>query len=277
MLKNSLGFFRRPSTLIAAVIFLILIIVCLFGTSIAPYPPYEQNLENKLQPPGGGHLFGTDDFGRDLFSRVLAGAKYSLSAGLVSVLVGLTGGLLLGVPAGYYGGWLDRLVMLICDTMLAFPGILMAMALSMVLGQGRFTPMIAVGISSIPVFARLVRSQFLSIRERQYIEAARAAGAGDLRIALFYILPNAFGTVMVQATLRMGTAIITAATLSFLGLGAQPPEPEWGSMLNAARAYFFSAPHLAVFPGLAITITVVAVNILGDSLRDYLDPRLRER
>ena len=277
MFKNILGFFRRPSTAVAALALALLIFVCFFGTALAPYSPYVQDLENKLQTPGDGSLFGTDDFGRDLFSRVLVGAKYSLSAGLVSVLVGLVGGLFLGIPAGYYGGWVDRVFMLICDTMLAFPGILMAMALSMVLGQGRFTPMIAVGISSIPVFARLARSQFLSIREQQYVEAARAAGAGDLRIAMRYILPNAFGAVMVQATLRMGTAIITAATLSFLGLGAQPPEPEWGSMLNAARPYFFSAPHLAIFPGIAITITVIVVNILGDALRDYLDPRLRER
>jgi len=161
--------------------------------------------------------------------------------------------------------------------MLAFPGIVMAMALTMVIGPGLYTPMVTVGLSSIPVFARLVRVQFLSLREAQFVEAVRAAGASDMRIAVKHILPNAMGPILVQATLRMGIAIITAATLSFLGLGAQPPEPEWGTMLNAARTYFMTNPYLAMFPGLAITSSVIAINLVGDALRDYLDPKLRER
>ncbi|MCL2121241.1 MAG: ABC transporter permease [Clostridiales bacterium] len=265
---------KRPSALAGAILLLCILLLAVGGALLSPYSPYAQNLDNKLLPPSTAHFFGTDDFGRDLFTRIAVGARYSLSAGFVSVFVGLLGGLLLGVPSGYFRH-ADKAIMFFCDVILAFPGILLAMAISMIMGSGIYTPMIAVGISSVPVFARLIRAGFLAIRELPFVEAMKAAGASPIRIALVHILPNCLGTILVQATLRMGVAIITSSTLSFLGLGAQPPEPEWGAMLNAARAYFWQAPHLAVFPGLAITVTVIGINLLGDALRDQLDPLMR--
>jgi len=262
--------FRNPSACIGMIILLALVLACLFSSRLVPYSPFDQNLGEKLLRPCAAHLMGTDQFGRDVLVRILVGTRYSLTSGFVSVLLGLAGGLLIGVPAGFLGGAADKGLMLVCDILLAFPGILMAMALSMVIGPGIYTPMITVGISSIPVFARLVRVQFMTLREAPFVEAMRAAGAGDLRIALM-------GPVLVQSTLRMGIAIVTAATLSFLGLGAQPPAPEWGTMLNDARTYFMTNAYLAMFPGLAITVSVIAINLVGDALRDHLDPRLRER
>jgi len=269
--------FRNPSACIGLAILLGLVLACLFSSRLVPYSPFDQNLQEKLLRPCAAHLMGTDQFGRDVLVRILVGTKYSLTSGFVSVLLSLAGGLLIGIPAGFLGGAADKGLMLVCDILLAFPGILMAMALSMVIGPGIYTPMITVGISSIPVFARLVRVQFMTLREAPFVEAMRAAGAGDLRIALKHILPNAMGPILVQSTLRMGIAIVTAATLSFLGLGAQPPAPEWGTMLNDARTYFMTNAYLAMFPGLAITISVIAINLVGDALRDQLDPRLRER
>ena len=229
----------------------------------------------KLLPPSSEHWFGTDDFGRDVFSRIVTGAHYSLTAGFISVLLGLTGGLVLGAFAGYYGKIVDQIIMMICNILLSFPSVLLAMAIVMVMEPGIYTPMVAVGISSIPIFARLVRAQFMSLRESCFIEAVRSSGAGDLRIIFLHLLPNSIGPIIIQATLRIGSSILLAATLSFLGLGAQPPTPEWGSMLSSARNYIWTAPHLAIVPGVAITITVISVNLIGDALRDYLDPRTR--
>jgi len=268
---------RSPSASIGLAVLLVLVLACMFSSHLVYYSPFEQNMDVKLLGPSAAHWMGTDQFGRDVLVRILVGTKYSLTAGFVSVLLSLAGGLALGVPAGYLGGALDKGLMLVCDIMLAFPGILLAMALSMVIGPGIYTPMVTVGISSIPVVARLVRVQFLSLREAPFVEAMRAAGAGDLRIAFKHILPNAMGPILVQSTLRMGIAIVTAATLSFLGLGAQPPTPEWGTMLNDARTYFMTSAYLAMFPGLAITVSVIAINLVGDALRDHLDPKLRER
>ncbi len=270
-------FFRKPSAAVGMLILLAIVLACLCSAWISPYSPYDQDLQEKLLQPCAAHLLGTDEFGRDELVRILVGAKYSLTSGFVSVLLSLLGGLMIGIPAGYLGGALDKGLMVVCDIMLAFPGILLAMALAMVIGPGIYTPMVTVGISSIPVFARLIRAQYMTLREAPFVEAMRAAGAGDLRIALKHILPNAFGPILVQSTLRMGIAIVTAATLSFLGLGAQPPAPEWGTMLNSARTYFMTSPYLAMFPGLAITVSVIAINLVGDALRDHLDPRLRER
>lgn len=267
---------NNPSLLLGLFILLALILISVIG----PYfvsSPYTQNTSIKFTPPGRDYLLGTDNFGRDVLSRLVVGAKYSLSAGLVSVAIGTFGGLLLGAPAGYYGKYIDNIIMLLCDIMLAFPGIILSMVIVMVLGPGIYTPMLAVGISSIPLFTRLVRAQVLSLRDAPFVEAARSTGAGDLRIIFKHLLPNCMGPIIIQATLRMGSAILMAATLSFLGMGAQPPEPEWGSMLNAARPYLRTSPYLAIFPGLAITITVIGINLVGDGLRDYLDPKLRER
>ena len=268
------NFFRNPSAKAGMTIFTFLLVV----TFIGPFcikSPFEQNVANKLQGPSWEHLLGTDDFGRDLMARMVVGARYSLSAGIISVLLGLVGGLLLGVLAGYYGGYLDKTIMMLCDILLAFPSVLLALAIVITMEPGIYTPMVAVGISSIPIFARLVRAQFLYLRESSFIEATRSSGAGDLRIIFRHLLPNSMGPIIIQATLRIGSSILTAATLSFLGLGAQPPTPEWGAILSSARRYLWTGAHMAIIPGLAITITVVAVNLIGDALRDYFDPRTR--
>ncbi len=265
---------RNPSAVVGLCILLLLIIVSIVGPFLVQ-SPYEQDTAMKLLPPSGEHWFGTDDFGRDVFSRIVTGAHYSLTAGFISVILGLTGGLVLGAFAGYYGGIADQVIMMLCNILLSFPSVLLAMAIVMVMEPGIYTPMVAVGVSSIPVFARLVRAQFMSLRESCFVEAVRSSGAGDMRIIFRHLLPNSIGPIIIQATLRIGSSILLAATLSFLGLGAQPPTPEWGSMLSAARNYIWTAPHLAIVPGLAITITVISVNLIGDALRDYLDPRTR--
>ncbi len=265
---------RNPSAVVGLGILLMLVVVSIVGPFIVQ-SPYEQNTAMKLLPPSSEHWFGTDDFGRDVFSRIVTGAHYSLTAGFISVLLGLTGGLVLGAFAGYYGKIVDQIIMMICNILLSFPSVLLAMAIVMVMEPGIYTPMVAVGISSIPIFARLVRAQFMSLRESCFIEAVRSSGAGDLRIIFLHLLPNSIGPIIIQATLRIGSSILLAATLSFLGLGAQPPTPEWGSMLSSARNYIWTAPHLAIVPGVAITITVISVNLIGDALRDYLDPRTR--
>jgi peptide/nickel transport system permease protein len=268
------NFFRNPSAKVGMTIAAFLLLVTFIGPFFIP-SPFEQNVAHKLQGPSWEHLLGTDDFGRDLAARMVVGARYSLSAGIISVLLGLTGGLLLGALAGYYGGYLDKTIMMLCDILLAFPSVLLALAIVIIMEPGIYTPMVAVGISSIPIFARLVRAQFMYLRESSFIEAVRSSGAGDLRIIFRHLLPNSIGPIIIQATLRIGSSILTAATLSFLGLGAQPPTPEWGAMLSSARRYLWTGAHMAVIPGLAITITVVAVNLIGDALRDYFDPRTR--
>ncbi len=265
---------RNPSAVAGLFILLLLIIISIVGPFVVQ-SPYEQDTAMKLLPPSGEHWFGTDDFGRDVFSRIVTGAHYSLTAGFISVILGLTGGLVLGAFAGYYGGIADQVIMMLCNILLSFPSVLLAMAIVMVMEPGIYTPMVAVGVSSIPVFARLVRAQFMSLRESCFVEAVRSSGAGDMRIIFRHLLPNSIGPIIIQATLRIGSSILLAATLSFLGLGAQPPTPEWGSMLSAARNYIWTAPHLAIVPGMAITVTVISVNLIGDALRDYLDPRTR--
>jgi len=265
-------FFRNPSAIAGTAILVLLLSITFVGPFFIQ-SPFEQNVRNKLQGPSREHLLGTDDFGRDLMARMVVGARYSLSAGIISVLLGLTGGLLLGVLAGYYGGYLDKTIMMLCDILLAFPSVLLALAIVIIMEPGIYTPMVAVGISSIPIFARLVRAQFMYLRESSFIEAVRSSGAGDFRIIFRHLLPNSMGPIIIQATLRIGSSILTAATLSFLGLGAQPPTPEWGAILSSSRRYLWTGAHMAIIPGLAITLTVVAVNLIGDALRDYLDPR----
>lgn len=267
-------FMRNPSAKIGVIILAVLLLITVIGPFFVQ-DPIKQNTAIKLDGPSAEHLLGTDDFGRDLLARIVVGARYSLSAGLIAVALGLAGGLLLGAFAGYYGGLLDQILMTVCDILLAFPSILLAMAIVMVMEPGIYTPMIAVGISSIPTFARLVRAQFMSLRSSAFVEAVRSSGAGDLRIIFRHLLPNSIGPIIIQATLRIGSSILMAATLSFLGMGAQPPTPEWGSMLSYARNYLWTAPHLAIVPGTAITITVISVNLIGDALRDFLDPRTR--
>lgn len=255
-------------------------ILCVFflgavaGPWIAPGDPLEQDLGKRLQPPGRDHLLGTDEFGRDVLSRLIHGTRISLLIGVVSVGIGLTIGGLLGLASGYFGGWIDLLSMRLVDVMLAFPSILLAVVVVAVLGPSLVNAMVAVGIVSVPHYARLIRSQVLTVRARAFVEAERAVGAKESRILLHTVLPHCTAPMVVQASLGLATAILDAAGLSFLGLGAQPPLPEWGAMLGHGREYVIHAPWVLAAPGTAILLTVLGFNLLGDSLRDALDPRL---
>lgn len=253
-----------------------LIILAIIGPSIVPYDITEPDYVNVLSGPSAEHWAGTDAFGRDIFSRVVAGTQISLVVGLSSVLLGAIGGTLLGLIAGYYGKWVDRIIMRICDILLAFPGILLAIGIIAILGPGLSNVVIAVAIFGVPIFARIVRSSTLSVKSTLYVEATTSIGARPLRIIWKHIFPGTVSSIIVYFTMRIGSAILTAAALSFLGLGAQPPTPEWGAMLSGGRDYLNIAPHVTLFPGLAIFITALAFNLLGDGLRDALDPKIKE-
>jgi peptide/nickel transport system permease protein len=253
----------------------LLFATAIFADIIAPYPYAQQNLKETFQDPSFKHLFGTDDFGRDIFSRIVYGARISLEVGFLSVGISIIVGGFLGAIAGYYGGKLDQLIMRSMDILLSIPSILLAISIVAALGPGLVNLMIAVGISSIPRYARIVHSSVLTIRDYEYVEAARAVGSSDLRIIFKHILPNCLAPLIVQSTLGVATAIIVAAALSFIGLGIQPPVPEWGAMLSGGRSFIRNYWFMTVFPGLAIMITVFGLNLLGDGLRDALDPRLK--
>lgn len=253
----------------------LLFATAIFADIIAPYPYAQQNLKETFQYPSFKHLFGTDDFGRDIFSRIVYGARISLEVGFLSVGISIIVGGFLGAIAGYYGGKLDQLIMRSMDILLSIPSILLAISIVAALGPGLVNLMIAVGISSIPRYARIVHSSVLTIRDYEYVEAARAVGSSDLRIIFKHILPNCLAPLIVQSTLGVATAIIVAAALSFIGLGIQPPVPEWGAMLSGGRSFIRNYWFMTVFPGLAIMITVFGLNLLGDGLRDALDPRLK--
>ena len=269
--------FRRQHMAMTAALFVILlIVVAIFARWIAPYDAENYfDYDNLNNGPSLQHWFGVDSLGRDIFSRVLVGAQISLAAGVFAVFIGAAIGTLLGLLAGYYEGWWDRLIMRICDVLFAFPGILLAIAVVAVLGSGIANVIIAVAIFSIPAFARLVRGNTLVLKQQTFIESARSMGASDATILFSHILPGTVSSIVVYFTMRIGVSIISAASLSFLGLGAQPPTPEWGAMLNEARADMVIAPHVAIFPSLAIFLTVLAFNLLGDGLRDALDPRIK--
>lgn len=268
-------FLKRKTSLIGGVIILIFFITALIGPLIAPYDPIEQNLTRNFEGISADHWLGTDNLGRDTLSRLIYGARISLMISVVSVGLGLALGLLLGVTAGYYGGRAETLIMRFVDILLAFPGILLAIAIVAVLGNGLLNTMIAVAIFSVPDFARLIRASVISIKDMEYIEACRAAGASDLRIIVRHIIPNSLSPIIVQGTLMLGTAILTASGLSFIGLGVQPPDPEWGAMLSKARELLRSAPMAAIAPGTAITLVVLSFSLVGDGLRDALDPKLK--
>jgi ABC-type dipeptide/oligopeptide/nickel transport system permease subunit len=266
---------RNRAAMGGAAVLLVFIALGVAAPVIAPYEPAEQDYQHVLEGFSLAHPFGTDNFGRDIFSRVLYGARISLTVGLLGVALGLLCGTAVGLPAGHWGGWLDDLAMRLLDLLLAFPQLLLAIMVITVLGVGDTNVIVAIGIFSLPVFARVVRGQILSLKQLDFVLAARAIGAGDGRILLWHLLPNALAAIVVLASLRLGTAILTVATLSFLGLGIRPPAPEWGTMLSDGRQFLQVAPHVAIFPGLAIVLSVLAVNLLGDGLRDALDPRLR--
>jgi len=268
-------FKRQKVALVAGVFVLLLVLVAALAPWIVPFDAenfFDYDALNT--PPSAKHWFGVDSLGRDIFSRILMGARISLAAGFISVAAGAVIGTLLGLLAGYYQGWWDRIVMRMADVLFAFPGILLAIGIVAILGNGMVNVILAVAVFSVPAFARLVRGNVLSLKHQTYIEAVRSIGASDTVIMLRHLLPGTVASVVVYLTMRIGTSIITAASLSFLGLGAQPPTPEWGAMLNEARADMLNAPHVALFPSLAIFVTVLAFNLLGDGLRDALDPKL---
>ena len=264
---------KQRLAMIGGGILFLLLFVALCAPVLAPHDPMEQNLYARLAPPSLEHPLGTDDFGRDILSRMIYGSRISLRIGGASITAALLVGTLLGLWAGYWGGWADTLIMRCMDLLLAFPSILLAIAIVAVAGPGIDNAIMAVSVVLIPQFARLVRSSVLTVRETAYVEAARALGAGQMRILFVGILPNCMAPIIVQTTLGLGTAILDAAGLSFLGLGAQPPMPEWGAMLAGGRELLFEAPWVMTFPGLAIFIVVLAINLFGDGLRDALDPK----
>lgn len=266
---------RSRNVVIGATLLLVITILCAAAPVVSSHNPTLMSAATRMLPPSAEHLFGTDDFGRDIFTRVLYGGRLSLQVGLISVLMACSIGTLLGILAGYLGGWVDAVIMRAMDVLLAFPGILLALAIVAVLGKSLTNVMLAVGISAIPLFTRIVRSSTLTIKQLEYVTAARALGASPLRIMRSHVLPNVTTPIIVIATNSIAGAIIAGAALSFLGLGAQSPTPEWGLMLAEGRVYLRSASWLTRYPGFAIMVTVLAINLLGDGLRDVLDPKLR--
>ena len=279
LIQSLKSFFRKlrknKAAMVGGFLILFFIVVAIAGPYFTPYQPETTDVVNKLQPPTADHWFGTDHHGRDIFSRIIHGMSLTLYVGFFSVILGATAGVVLGIVAGYYGGRIDSFIMRCMDVLLAFPGILLALAIVSVLGGSLQNVIIAVAVFSIPVFARIVRGSTLETRKLEYIDAVKALGASDFRIIFKHILPNVSSPIIVQATLNIATAVLTASGLSFLGLGAQPPTPEWGAMLSDGRNYLYNAPHVAFFPGIMIVLVVLAFNILGDGLRDALDPKMK--
>jgi peptide/nickel transport system permease protein len=268
LLRHRLGMF-------GATIVVILIFTALFGPYLAPYEPNAIDFSVRFSGPTIAHPLGADDFGRDTLSRIMHGARVSLQVGIIAVSIAATVGTLLGLVAGYAGRIIDEIIMRAMDILFAFPAILLAIAILAALGRGIANAMIAIGVVYIPIFARIARGAVLSVRNEEFVEAARAIGARDSRILFRHIFPNALAPLIVETTLSLAFAILAEAALSFFGLGTQPPDPSWGRMLSEGRAYFRQSPWMGVFPGLAIMLTVMGFNFLGDGLRDALDPRLK--
>jgi peptide/nickel transport system permease protein len=264
---------HRKGAMVALAVIVLIILIAILAPLIAPYDPARQSWSAVRKAPSAVHWFGTDEVGRDILSRIIYGARASLSAGVISVAIAIAVGVPLGLVAGYVGGFVDGLISRLTDAMLACPFLILAIALAAFLGPSLGNAMIAIGVTATPIFIRLTRGQVLSVKSEDYVEAARAIGNPHWRIAVRHILPNVLPQLLVQATLTIATAVIAEASLSFLGLGQQPPAPSWGSMLNAAQRFLTNAPWMAVWPGLAIFITVLSFNLFGDGLRDALDPR----
>ncbi|GGH56568.1 diguanylate cyclase [Paenibacillus silvae] len=270
--------FRRNRLALAGLLIIVFFIILAFlAPYITPYDYKEQVLQDRLQAPSAEHWFGTDDLGRDVLSRVLHGARISLWVGFFSVIGSMIAGALLGLIAGFYGKWADMLISRLFDILLAFPAILLAIAIVAILGPSLQNALLAIAIVNIPTYGRLVRSRVLSLRQEEFITSARTLGAGNARILFRHILPNSLTPLIVQGTLGIGTAIIEAAALGFLGMGAQPPDPEWGKMLSDSRQFIQKAPWTLIFPGLSIMLTVLGFNLMGDGLRDTLDPKMAKK
>ncbi len=274
------GIVSNKASLVSGIFILVLAVIAIVtavAPGILPYDPYQQDLGRSLLPPSAEHWFGTDLQGRDIFCRVMVGTQISLSVGLIAVAFSLTIGVILGSIAGYKGGWIDTVIMRVMDMMLAIPSILLAIAIMAALGPGIEKAVVAIGLVSIPEYARIVRSEILAIKENDYVAAARVIGDSNFKIVFRHVLPNALPSIIVRATLGISSAILDCAALGFLGLGVQPPAAEWGDMLGRGRNELFRAPWLMIFPGLAITLAVLAFNLLGDGIRDGLDPKSRKR
>lgn len=274
---------KNKSALFGAIIVLILIFCAIFAPFITSYDPLIQDIENRLIPPmwdelgSFAHILGTDDFGRDVFARIVYGARISLTIGIVSVGISLIFGVIMGAVAGYFGGITDLIIMRIVDIMLSIPAILLAIVIVAILGPDLFNAMIAIGVVGIPTFARIVRSSVLGEKEKEYVIASKINGSKNLRLIIKVILPNCTTPMIVQATMGFASAVLEAAGLSFLGLGAQPPTPEWGAMLADSLQFITTAPWMIVYPGVAIFLTVMGFNLVGDGLMDVLDPKLKGR
>lgn len=267
---------QNKLAMVGLVLLCLLVLIAIFADVIAPYGYEEQHLSEAYQKPSSTYIFGTDEFGRDIFSRVIYGSRISLFVGFVAVSIAAVIGVLLGAIAGYYGSFTDNVIMRAMDIILAVPQILLAIAIVSAFGSSLINLMIATGISTAPNYARLMRASVLSLKEQEFIEAARAAGTSNFKIIFRHILPNSLSPILVQATFGVGLAIIAIAGLSFIGLGLQPPTPEWGAMLSTGRTFIRNYPYMTIFPGLAIAVTVFSLNVLGDGLRDALDPKLRD-
>jgi peptide/nickel transport system permease protein len=266
---------KSPLAVVGGIVVILFLLMALFGKYVAPYDPIETDIANRFQSPSLQHFCGTDKLGRDVFSRLLHGARYSLKVGIVVLAIATPLGVMLGGIAGLLGGWFDELIMRITDIFLAFPYLLLAMSFCAALGPSLENAMVAISLVWWPLYTRLIRGQALSVRESTYIEAARSMGGGRLGIILHHLLPNCLSPVLITFTLDMGAIVLATAALSFLGFGAQPPLPEWGRMISDGRIYMFQAWWVPTFPGLAIMLTVLGFNLLGDGIRDALDPRLR--
>lgn len=268
--------FKKSKTAIIGLIMLsVLVLLAIFADVITPYDAEKSDAANRLQLPSWEHLFGTDELGRDIFTRIAMGTRISLLVGIVSVTVSAVGGIILGSLAGYYGGKVDTLIMRFVDIWMAIPSLLLNITIVAVLGVGLQNVMIAIGISSIPGYCRTIKASILSIKSSDFIEASKACGASDLYLIATHIIPNSLAPLIVQVTLRMGASILVCASMSFMGLGVVPPTPEWGAMLSTGRSFLRDYPHLCTFPGAAIMYTVLAMNLLGDGVRDALDPKLK--
>jgi peptide/nickel transport system permease protein len=274
--RETLGLLaRNPTALVAALVLLAIIVVAVFDQTFAPQGANEQDIGNRLEAPGWSHPFGTDDLGRDILSRVILGASVSLKVGFLSVGLAMVGGTVIGLLAGFYGRWVDDVLMRVMDMLFAFPAVLLAIAILAIRGPGTSNTIIAIAIVYVPIFARVTRASVLGVREEVYVRASRSVGASDFRLITRHVLPNAAPPIIVQTSISLAFAVLAEAALSFLGLGTQPPNPSWGLMLAEGRGYIDLAWWLAFFPGIAIVITVLCFNLLGDGLRDVLDPRQR--
>jgi peptide/nickel transport system permease protein len=268
---------ESPLNVVAISIIVVFLFLSIFGNMLAPYDPLVPDAQNRFHPPSREHLFGTDNLGRDVLSRVMSGARISLGIATLIISIAVVVGVIVGAFAGYIGGLFDEITMRITDIFLAFPWLILAMAIAAALGPNLRNTVIALTVVYWPWYARLVRGQVMAIKERDFVEAARAAGARPRRLLIKHILPNAWAPVIIQLTIDVGYAVLATAALSFIGLGAQPPSPEWGTMISGARTYFREAWWFITFPGIALSLTVIGFNLLGDGLRDYLDPRTRSR